>query len=227
MRCLQCGHENPGKATFCNKCAANLQTTHSSSTPQTEPIRTAFISEPERKIVTALFSDLSGYTALTERLDPEQVKEITGEIFSGVKRIVSKYEGFIDRLLGDGVLVLFGVPKAHEDDAARAVQAAQEIHEFVSGLKPKYEGRIGVRLSMHSGVNTGLVVTAEVDPEKGSQGVAGDAVNLAARLSGLAGAGEILAGEETVRRTRGRFEFQDLGAKRVKGKAGPYPSAGI
>jgi hypothetical protein len=76
---------------------------------------------------------------------------------------------------------------------------------------------------MHSGVNTGLVVTAEVDLEKGSQGVAGDAVNLAARLSGLAGPGEILAGEETVRRTRGRFTFQDLGAKRIKGKAEAVP----
>ena len=74
---------------------------------------------------------------------------------------------------------------------------------------------------MHSGINTGLVVTAEVDPEKGSQGVAGDAVNLAARLSGLAGAGEILVGEETARRTRGRFVVQDLGAKRIKGKAEP------
>ena len=101
------------------------------------------------------------------------------------------------------------------------LQAALEIHEFVKGLSPQYEGRIGVPLSMHSGINTGLVVTAEVDPEKGSQGVTGDAVNLAARLSGLAGPGEILVGEETARRTRGRFAFQDLGAKRVKGKAEP------
>jgi class 3 adenylate cyclase len=221
MRCFQCGHENPGKAKFCNECAANLQTTHSSSTPQTEPIRTAFVSEPERKIVTALFSDLSGYTALTERLDPEQVKEITGRVFGGVKEIIAKYEGFIDRLLGDGVLAFFGIPKAHEDDPVRALRAALEIHEFVKGLSPRYEDRVGVPLSMHSGVNTGLVVTAEVDPEKGSQGVAGDAVNLAARLSGLAGPEEILVGEETVRRTRGRFEFQDLGSKRVKGKAEP------
>jgi class 3 adenylate cyclase/tetratricopeptide (TPR) repeat protein len=171
--------------------------------------------------VTALFSDLTGYTALTERLDPEQVKEITGRIFAGVKQIIAKYEGFIDRLLGDGVLAFFGIPKAHEDDPVRALQATLEIHELVKGLSPRYEGRTGAPLSMHSGVNTGLVVTAEVDPEKGSQGVAGDAVNLAARLSGLAGAGEILVGEETVRRTRGRFEFQDLGSKRVKGKAEP------
>jgi class 3 adenylate cyclase len=158
---------------------------------------------------------------MTEKLDPEQVKEITGQVFGGVKEIVAKYEGFIDRLLGDGVLAFFGIPKAHEDDPVRAIQAALEIHEFVKGLSPRFGGRIGAPLSMHSGVNTGLVVTAEVDPEKGSQGVAGDAVNLAARLSGLAGPEEILVGEETVRRARGRFDFQDLGTKRVKGKAEP------
>ena len=160
---------------------------------------------------------------MTEKLDPEQVKEITGQVFAGVKQIIAKYDGFIDRLLGDGVLAFFGIPKTHEDDPVRAVQATLEIHEFVKELSPRYESRFGAPLSMHSGINTGLVVTAEVDPEKGSQGVAGDAVNLAARLSGLAKPGEILAGEETVRRTRGRFEFQDLGTKRVKGKAEPVP----
>ncbi len=221
MRCPQCGQENPEKSKFCNECAANLNPTYPSSTSQAEPVKSTFTPEPERKVVTALFSDLTGYTALTEKLDPEQVKEITGEVFAGVKQIIAKYEGFIDRLLGDGVLAFFGIPKAHEDDPSRALQAALEIHEFVKGLSPRYEGRIGAPLSMHSGINTGLVVTAEVDSEKGSQGVAGDAVNLAARLSGLATPGEILAGEETFRRTKGRFEFQDLGAKRVKGKAEP------
>ena len=120
-----------------------------------------------------------------------------------------------------GCLAFFGVPNAHEDDPARAIHATLEIHELVKGLSPRYEGRIGIPLSMHSGINTGLVLTAEVDPEKGSQGVTGDAVNLAARLSGLAGPDEILVGEETARRLRGHFVFQDLGSKRVKGKAEP------
>ena len=116
---------------------------------------------------------------------------------------------------------LFRRSRNHEDDPVRAIHAAIEIHDLVKTLSPQYEGRVGAPLSMHSGINTGLVVTAEVDPEKGSQGVTGDAVNVAARLSGLAGPDEILVGEETVRRPRGRFVFQDLGTKRVKGKVEP------
>ena len=120
-----------------------------------------------------------------------------------------------------GALAFFGIPRAHEDDPARAIHATLEVHDLVKALSPQYEGRIGIPLTMHSGINTGLVLTAEVDPEKGSQGVTGDAVNLAARLSGLAGSDEILVGEETARRLQGHFVFQDLGSKRVKGKAEP------
>jgi len=219
MKCSKCGHEIRETAKFCEECGTDLQSTQSPFDFKSELTKTKGVSEAERKHVTAMFSDLSGYTAMTERLDPEQVKEITGRVFAGVKEIVAKYEGFIDRLLGDGVLVFFGLPRAHEDDPIRAIRAALEIHQFVQGLSPKYETRIGAPLAMHSGINTGLVVTAEVDLEKGSQGVTGEAVNLASRLSGLAGSGEILFGEETARRSRGLFDFQDLGRKRVKGKA--------
>ena len=178
MECPTCQADNSPNAKFCNQCGIRLPPSEYAPEPHPERTPAKIIPEPERKVVTALFSDLTGYTAMTERLDPEQVKEITGEVFAGVKQIVAKYEGFIDRLLGDGVLVLFGIPRAHEDDTARALRAALEIHEFVQGLNPRYEDRLGAPLSMHSGINTGLAVTAEVDPEKGSQGVAGDVVNL-------------------------------------------------
>jgi class 3 adenylate cyclase/tetratricopeptide (TPR) repeat protein len=214
MRCLECQSELPDGANFCHHCGHPLKSTPSSPRPCPVP-------EPERKHVTALFSDLSGYTSMTEKLDPEQVKEITGRIFSGVKAIVAKYEGFIERVMGDGCLAFFGIPRAHEDDPIRAIHAAIEIHKLVTSLSPQYEGRIGAPLTMHSGVNTGLVVTADVDPEEGTHGVAGDAVNVASRLSGFAGPDEIFVGAETVRRAQGRFVFDDLGKRQAKGKAEP------
>jgi class 3 adenylate cyclase/tetratricopeptide (TPR) repeat protein len=214
MRCPQCQTELPDEAKFCLECGHGLKADMPAIQPHLTP-------EPERKHVTALFSDLSGYTAMTEKLDPEQVKEITGRIFTGVKQIVAKYEGFIERVMGDGCLAFFGIPRAHEDDPIRAIHAAIEIHGLVKGLSPEYEIRVGAPLSMHSGINTGLVVTADVDPEKGTHGVAGDAVNVASRLSGMAGPGEILVGEETVRRAKGRFVFDDLGKRQAKGKTEP------
>jgi class 3 adenylate cyclase len=221
MKCPKCGFENPEKMKFCGDCGAGLQAAGRDLEPKPEQPTPLSTPEPERKHVTALFSDLTGYTAMTERLDPEQVKDITGRIFPGVKKIVSNYEGFIERVMGDGVLAFFGVPRSHEDDPIRAIQAAVEIHNLVKSLSPEYEGLVGAPLTMHSGINTGLVVTADVDPEKGTHGIAGDAVNVASRLSGLAGPGEILVGEETARRAKGRFLFDDLGTKRVKGKADP------
>ncbi len=219
--CLSCQSSNPPNFQFCGECGANLQPTQSQSDAKPELTKTKGVTESERKHVTALFSDLAGYTSMTERMDPEQVKEITGRIFTGVKEIVAKYEGFVDRLMGDGVLAFFGILRAHEDYPIRAIRAALEIHEFVKGLSPIYEAQTGRPLSMHSGINTGLVVTAEVDLVKGTQEVAGEAVNVASRLSGLAGPGEILVGEETARGSRGYFDFQDLGLKQVKGKTKP------
>jgi class 3 adenylate cyclase len=128
----------------------------------------------ERKHVTVLFSDLSGYTTMSEKLDPEEVKEITSRVFGEISKIVAKYDGFIEKYAGDAVLAIFGVPKAHEDDAIRALKVAREIHELVDGISPDVENSIGQPILMHTGINTGLVVTGEVDLERGTHGVAGD-----------------------------------------------------
>ena len=104
---------------------------------------------------------------MTEELDLEQVNEIMSCIFDEIREVVSKYEGFIERFVGDGVLALFGVPKVHEDDPIRAIYAAKEIHDLVEALSFRYETKVVRNLSMHSGVDTGLVITADVDPEKG------------------------------------------------------------
>jgi len=216
MKCPNCQTELPETANFCFTCAKGLNVGE-------QPPRPSSIPETERKRVTALFSDLTGYTAMTERLDPEEVKEITGRIFNGVKAVVSKYEGFIEKFVGDGVLALFGVPRAHEDDPVRAIWAALEIHGLVEALSPRYENKIGRALSMHSGINTGLAITADVDEEKGTHGVTGEAINVAARLSDLAETRDILVGSDTYRASQTHFTFQTLKPVKIKGKSEPIP----
>jgi class 3 adenylate cyclase/tetratricopeptide (TPR) repeat protein len=179
--------------------------------------------DAQRKCVTALFSDLSGYTVMTEKLDPEEVKEITSTIFDGIREAVSKYEGFIERFAGDSVLAIFGIPKAYEDHSIRAIHAAMEIHAFVDSLGPHYKSMVGQYLSMHSGINTGIAVTADVEPEKGTPGVTGEAINVAARLSDRASSGEILIGPNTYRLSKRVFAFQALGPIKIRGKTESIP----
>jgi class 3 adenylate cyclase/tetratricopeptide (TPR) repeat protein len=209
--CPACGSKNPPGAKFCDRCGHPLIGNKVDS-KQTKQI------ESERKNVTVLFSDMSGYTAITERLDPEEVKNLMSEIFGEIARVIVKYGGFIERFIGDAVMAIFGVPRVHEDDAVRAIWAAREIHALVEARSPRLEETLGQPLCMHSGINTGLVVTGEVDLEKGAHGITGDAVNLASRLEGLSASGEILVGEETFRKAGGYFIFERVENRRVKGK---------
>jgi class 3 adenylate cyclase/tetratricopeptide (TPR) repeat protein len=232
--CQKCGFSNPPGFKFCGECGHDLSKADEipvSDLPEqkrpTPAIPTEGIppiherSPGERKYVTALFSDMSGYTAMSEKLDPEEVKEITSQIFGEISRVIRQYDGFIEKFIGDAVMALFGVPKAHEDDPVRAVRAAREIHERVQTLSPEVEKRIGKPLSMHTGINTGLVVTGEVNMEKGTHGVAGDTINVAARLSSLAGPDEIVVGPDTYHHVDGFFDFEALEPTKVKGKAEP------
>ena len=251
MKCRECQVENPDNKKFCRECGAKLLPTcpqckveiqpddkfcgdcgydlakSDESAPQvTKPAPTDDTSPPkpiasERKHVTALFSDLSGYTAMSERLDPEEVKEITGKIFDEVSKIISKYEGFVEKFAGDAVMALFGATEAHEDDPVRAIKAAREIHNRVNSISPQYEERIEQPLVMHSGINTGLVVTGEVNLEKGTHGVAGDTINVAARLSSLGMADDILVGPDTFYQSEGYFDFKEMEPATVKGKSQP------
>jgi class 3 adenylate cyclase len=168
MQCEKCGHVIQESAKFCSECGHSLQRPRPDAETLPEQTKTHPTLAPERKHVTVLFSDLTGYTSITEKLDPEQVKELTGSIFTGIKQIVARYEGFIERVMGDGVVVFFGVPQSHEDDPIRAVRTAIEIHDHVKSLSSRYETWIGAPLTMHSGINTGLVVTADVDAQRGT-----------------------------------------------------------
>ena len=120
-------------------------------------------------------------------------------------------------------MAIFGMPKAHEDDPIRAIRAAREIHDLVEDISPGLAERIGQPLSVHTGINTGLVVTGEINPEKGTHSVSGDTVNVASRLSGMAGSGEILVGKDTYRGSEGYFTFESLKPTIFKGKQEPVP----
>jgi class 3 adenylate cyclase/tetratricopeptide (TPR) repeat protein len=198
---------------FCSRCGGGLE--------EQSPSLEEAILEGERKPVTVLFSDLSEYSAMTENLDPEEVKEIMGQVFEEIAGIAAHYEGYIDRFFGDEVLVLFGVPKAHEDDPVRAIRAAMKIRDQVKALSSRFEAVIGQPLSMHTGIETGLVVTGDEYIGKGRHGLTGDAVNLAARLTKMASPGEILVGPGTHRRTEGYFTFEPLELTSIKGKKDP------
>jgi len=232
--CAKCGSSNSPAFSFCGECGYDLgksteaasfkeneHDTQISESPPAETIPTFIPAEGERKHVTVLFSDLTGYTAMSEKLDPEEVKEITSRIFGEISKIVANYEGFIEKYAGDAVMALFGATASHEDDPVRAINAAREIHNFVDSISPQYEDRIEQSLSMHTGINTGLVVTGEVNFEKGTHGVAGDTVNVAARLSGLGKAGQILVSRDTFIQSEGYFDFEDLEPSKIKGKSEP------
>lgn len=226
VKCPNCEKTLPPGAKFCDACGQDLKQPQKSVPQVTEPAPSKDTPPPkpiasERKHITALFSDLSGYTAMSERLDPEEVKEITAKIFDEISKIISKYEGFIEKFAGDAVMALFGADQAHEDDPVRAIKAAREIHSLVNALSPQYEERIEQSLSMHTGINTGLVVTGDINLEKGTHGVAGDTINLAARLSDLGSADDILVGPDTFYQSEGYFEFKELEPAAVKGKAKP------
>ena len=236
--CPSCGHPYPDGFAFCDKCGCHLQPDKPASDKIPEnkasPIspspnqhktakhrtdETAIIGE--RKHVTVLFSDLTGYTAMSEKLDPEDIKEITSRIFGEVSEIVSKYDGFIEKYAGDAVMAMFGVPTAHEDDPVRAVKAAREIHERVNRISPEIEAGTGQPVSMHTGITTGLVVTGDVNMKIGTHGSAGDTINCAARLSSLAKPDEILIDMDTCRQSEGHFECEYFDTAPVKGKSHP------
>lgn len=209
MNCSRCGSDIPTQSNFCPHCGA--------------PVSTAGIGHvEERRKVTVFFSDVSGYTAMSERLDAEDVKDLMGRIFSRAGDIVARLDGHVSKYIGDCVMVLFGYPTAHEDDAVRAIQAAMELHAYVESLNTaELVDRIGRRISMHTGMNTGPVVAGTIDMDKGHEDVLGDTINVASRFDGIAGAGEILVGLATQQEAARCFDFIEIEQQSVKGKSDP------
>jgi len=170
----------------------------------------------ERRQITVFFSDLSGYTALTERLDPEDVSAVMDRVFAEATSVTERYGGRIDRFLGDAVMGVFGDRVSHEDDAERAVRAVIDLHRAVDELSNEIEDQLGRRITMHSGINTGVVVIgASLDT------AVGDAINVASRLEDLSEPGEILIGPETANLVSAVFATEDRGEHSLKGKETP------
>ena len=171
----------------------------------------------ERRQVTVMFSDLVGSTALSARMDPEDLREIISEYQKRVAETVRRFGGFVAKYMGDGVLVYFGYPQAHEDDAERAVSAGLELIAAVGVFKSS------VSLQTRVGVATGMVVVGDLvgSGEAQERGIVGETPNLAARLQGIAEPNSVVIAEGTRKLLGNLFELEDLGAKDLKGIAGP------
>ncbi|MET8826359.1 adenylate/guanylate cyclase domain-containing protein [Streptomyces sp. NPDC004610] len=177
----------------------------------------------ERRVVTVLFCDLVGSTALSGRLDPETLRTVTLRYFALMRARIEEHGGTVEKFIGDAVMAVFGIPARHEDDARRALAAAHGMITALDGLNADLEQRHGVRLAVRIGVNTGEVV-ASVDPAARQTLVSGEVVNIAARLEQHAGAGEILAGPATVDAAGPSAVTEPAGALSLKGVRTPLPA---
>src|SRR4051812_32996875 len=151
--CRSCGRTAEEEARFCPSCGARR--------PARPP------PAQQRRVVTVLFADVSGFTALSERLDPETVQDLMSRWFATARPAVEHHGGRVENYLGDAVMAVFGVPAAHEDNALRATRAAREMHTALESLNGELSSRYGVRLAIHAGLNTGEVVagtSADGDP---------------------------------------------------------------
>jgi len=218
--CSNCGNINPAGSKFCNECGHRFSRDREVPPTQSEEAPLNH-TEGERRHSTILFSDLSGYTSMNETLDPEEVEAIMHRIKTEAINIVERHGGIVNQFVGDEVLALFGIPTAHEDDPVRAVRAAIDIHSLVRRLSSEVEDRIGTELRMHTGINTGLVVSHMRDTRNGTYGITGDAVNTGARLAALADTDDILVGPETHDLIAPYFETEPREVATLKGKARP------
>jgi class 3 adenylate cyclase len=182
----------------------------------TEPVPR---DEAERRHLTVMFCDLVGSTALSARLDPEEMWRVIAAYHTCIGEVIGRYQGMIARYMGDGVLAYFGYPRAQEDDAEQAVRAALTLIDAVANLQTD----AGAVLQARIGIATGTVIVSEllIDKTPAEQAVVGDTPNLAARLQTLAEPGTVLICPSTRRLTGELFDYRDLGTLALKGWAGP------
>src|SRR2546429_1366607 len=190
------------------------------SKPQTSAERGR--DRAERRQLTVMFCDLVGSTALSARLDPEDMRQVIALFHRRIAEVIDGYQGIVARYMGDGVLAYFGYPQAHEDDAEKAVRAGLALVEAVAILQTGAEAPLQIRV----GIATGVAVVGDLIGEGGSQeqAVVGDPQNLAARLQVLAEPGTVMISAGTRRLTGGQFEYRDRGPVALKGWTEPVPA---
>lgn len=238
LRCASCGAEQPVEARFCNACGAPLYRACPGCGAE-QSASAAFCSScgfalregaqhgaaaddrQERRVVTLLFADLAGATALGEQLDPEDVRDLQNELFELVNREVQRFGGTTEKFVGDAVLAVFGIPHVHEDDPERAVRAALGAQDRFAAFAARVNDRFGVEVGLRIGVNTGEVVAGREAAARGELMVSGDAVNVAARLQQNAAPGQVLVGERTRTATSRSVSYEAAPAVVAKGKAEP------
>ncbi|MEP7355776.1 MAG: adenylate/guanylate cyclase domain-containing protein, partial [Anaerolineales bacterium] len=211
MICPRCQTLNPDTARFCSNCGQALE-----AQPQPRP------TEGERKLVTVLFADVVGSTAMGERLDPELITEVMNGAFTRMNQAVDHFGGTVSRLMGDAVLAIFGAPAAHEDDPERAIRAGLEIVAGAREYAAEVQRLYGVDFKVRVGIHTGLAVLDRVgDRIRAEYTAMGDTPNVAARMQSAAEPGTVLVSADTHRLAQHAFDFASRGLLELKGKAVP------
>ena len=233
-RCPQCGAESPSSARFCEACGTPLmrlmpffspiQSAPRLPLPEVQtrqgelPSLACGLPDAERRQLTVLFCDLVDATPLSGQLDPEDYREVVRAYHTVCDEVIQRFDGSIAQYLGDGVLVYFGYPHAHEDDAYRAVRAGLEIVAAMGTLPPRMGPEGGERLAVRVGIHTELVIMGAIGGgERQEQLALGETPNLAARLQGLAAPNTVVISAATARLVQGYFVCQELGLHPLKG----------
>ena len=223
--CDNCGAENPPAAKFCIDCGNQLggagPATASQAAAPPDHLRPAEALPEERRTATVLFADLSGYTAVAERMDPEALKSMVDRALRRLGDEVIRFGGSIDKYIGDNVMAVFGAPVAHEDDPERAVRAGLAMQAAMVEVNERIAATVDADFALRVGINSGEVLAGKVGD---GYTVIGDAVNVAARLQSAGRPGSVTVGETTHRLTRDVIEYTELEPLSLKGKAEPVPA---
>ena len=221
QRCPACNAELAPGARFCSQCGTAIGAAGVAPSPRPAP-RAAEPAEPaiERRQITVMFCDLVGSTQLSRILDPEDLRDVVHEYRDACAAAINRYEGTVAQYQGDGILVYFGYPVAHEDDARRAVQAGLDVLRVVDELNDRLRTERNVTLAVRVGVHTGLAVVGDVGGANRTERLAqGDTPNIGARMQSLAEPNTMVVSEFTHRLVSGFFRTESLGKQPVKGVA--------